>query len=475
MNVYARVLPILVVCLAPAGGCVVLEPNDGMVLQPEAAVLFRGFASLPEQQISLQARDAGGRFETFAVTRAERAPEVLRDGSRIYAWQVNAVVPHWHGSGCERRAELRALGKVIGRSVPLFAYGAEAGECLQDALDRGTPVVRAMRECAAVSGGTFELFSGSTKLGDVTVTTQAEADALACVKRIEGSLTVQPVEPLVQLPVLAEVTGDVLIEVEDTTSEMFSPAEVVELSMLSSIGGTLRFHHLNGMYGSDVRIGLPALTTLPGDLELALSSFNGYNKGLDALAAVGGDVHILGRGDYYPLELLQNLRRIAGSLTVETSGAGSSGGILPRVLEVGGDVELLSLRHVASGNSFVELQTVGGGLRLRNTYVSDSTFPQLTRVASRFVLENDGASALPESVVFGSASGISLGALTITNTGLSVMPFSTTARVDRAGAIRVQNNADLCQASVDTFVATQQLAGWSGPLTVAGNTGACVP
>jgi hypothetical protein len=466
----------VVVGVVLASACVVLEPADGGTQKPEDPILFRGFTSLPGQQVEVQTRTEGGEFETFLTTRSSRRALVLEDGSRIYEWQATGRVPFWQGSGCDRSVEGRALGKLLKHKVPLFTLDAAGSACLEEELGDGTALIAAIAECAESLGGTFTLKAASTTwAGDVTVTTQAEADTLACVSKIQGNLAIRPAESVVHLPALQEVTGDVSIEVHDTTAADFSAVELAQLPELTTIGGSLRFHHLLGHYASALEIGLPALTTLPGDLELVLSSFNGHNHGLDALQTVAGNVTIQASGDFYAFSLLPALSQIQGDLLVQTSAAGSSGNVLNQLVSVGGDVNLISLRSLAQ-ESFSSLTTVGGDLRLESVYSIDPRFGALTTVGGTLALEAENyGGTLPADALIGNAVALSLGALTVRDTSRPTIPLTSATQIVPSGAIAVTDNAVMCQDAVDAFVAALQAEGWLGPLTLSGNAGPCPP
>jgi hypothetical protein len=460
--------------LVVASGCAVLEPGGGAVQDPDAAVSFSGYALLPRQRVELESRNAGGTFETFATTRAESSPLVLDDGTRLYPWDVAAVVPHWHGSGCDSAAEVRAVG-VVGRiRKPLFTFDESGAQCVNNALNAGTPFMQAAETCAAELNSSLQLRAGAgTITGDVQITTQAEADALACATIIDGNLTVRPAAPVVSLPNLQQVTGNVLIEVEDP-GPSFSTAEQADLPALHTIGGNLQFHHLDGAYGVTVNLGLPALTSLAGDMELLLSSFNGQNSGPANLQTVAGNVSIMASGDFYGGSMLTSLQSVGGNLAVATTGAGSSGAILNGLESVGGNLTIDRLRFLRDP-VFTGLQSVGGGMTLTNCSWAVARFPALGTIGGTLRVENpsDG-SAPPGAPVIGSAS-LSMGGVELVTSFLATMPFPAAATVATSGDITIVDNAHLCQTSVDAFVTAQQAAGWSGTLTVSNNTGSCSP
>ena len=462
--------------LIAVNGCVVLEPSDGAITSHEDPIPFRGYASFPGQTIELEARNAGGQFVTFATTHAGTSALVLDDGTRLYAWDVSAVVPHWQGTGCDSSAEVRAMGVLGWKRTPLFTFDEAGSQCMGDALEGGISWRQAMSDCADAPGKTIALRAGaSTLVADVHVTTQAEADALACVTTIDGNLTVIPAEPLISLPNLVTVTGSVAIEVQDTGpgGMSFVESEQVDLPLLANIGTNLTFHHVGGAYGVGVQLGLPALTTLAGDLDLLLSSFNGYNIGLSALQSVGGNAHILAKGDFYAASLLPALAHVAGDLSVATSSAGSSGAVLNALQTVGGSVLVDSLRSmnyaVLNG-----LTSVTGDLTLHRVYAPGPALTSLTSVGGTLAVTTSQASGLPAGLTLGGA-GLSMGGLHLSASYFNALPFPAAPTIDAAGDITITDNAELCQSAVDAFVSAQQVAGWMGTLSVSNNTGTCMP
>jgi hypothetical protein len=454
-----------------ASGCVVTEPGDGAVRDPAAPVSFSGYTLFPSQGVKLESRNAAGTFQQFTRTRADDTPLVLSDGSRLYPWDVAAVVPNWHGSGCDRSAEVRAV--AAGTGIPLMTFDEQGAQCVSDALRAGTPFKNAVDTCAAQKNNTLTLRAGAAVItGDVVITTQAEADALACATTIDGDLTVRPAGPVVSLPNLQQVTGDVLIDVQDTGSP--STVERADLPALQSIGGSLKFHHVSSGYNAVVNLGLPALTSLPGDLELILGSFNGQYTGPVNLQSVGGNVTIAADGDFYAWSLLGSLQAVGGDLLVTTTFAGSSANILVSLQTVGGSVTLDGLDFLGGGNVLDALHTVGGDLTVRGSAWNRSGFLALTSVGGTLHVDSSGASTYGPnnpSPQLGSAS-VSLDALLLTKTQFKSVPFAA-ATVGASGSITITNNSEMCPTSVDAFVAAQQQAGWSGTLTTSNNAGSC--
>jgi hypothetical protein len=70
---------------------------------------------------------------------------------------------------------------------------------------------------------------------------------------------------------------------------------------------------------------------------------------------------------------------------------------------------------------------------------------------------------------------LALGALSLIDSHFDELPFNAATSIASSGAITVEDNALLCQASVDAFVTDQLAAGWAGSLIASNNTGSCAP
>jgi hypothetical protein len=461
--------------LLVVSSCVV-APGDGSRRRPDDPVDFAGYTAVRAQRVELQVLTKGGRFETFAATEASRDALILDDGTRLYPWDRAAVVPYWQGSGCERRATVRALGIAGRASAPLVTFDEAGARCMNDALRRGQSVGPALTACSRTVQTVIELNAGgSTVVGDIEVTTQAEADALVCVTTIEGNLTVRPGEQVVSLPNLQQVTGNLVIEVEDGAvgGSGIVEAEQADLPALTSVGGDVQFSHVEAGADVGVSLGLPALTAVQGDLVLGLSSFNGHNIGLPALQSVAGDVTIVAKGDFYAPSLLVSLTSVAGDLSVSTSSAGSSAHLLNSLESVGGSVSLDSLRNFAHPilNS---LDSVGGDFTILGSYWTGARLISLTSIAGRLHVGGYLGVPIPPGASMGGAT-LAIGGLSLIDSHFDELPFNPATSIAGTGAITVEDNALLCQASVDAFVTAQVAAGWAGSLSTSNNTGSCAP
>ena len=120
------------------------------------------------------------------------------------------------------------------------------------------------------------------------------------------------------------------------------------------------------------------------------------------------------------------------------------------------------------------LQTVGGDLSILGSYWINTRLVALTSVAGTLHIGGYLGGSLPPGVSMGGAS-LAIGALSLIDSHFNGLPFNAATSIASSGAITIQDNALLCQASVDDFVTAQQDAGWAGPLATSNNTGSCAP
>jgi hypothetical protein len=188
---------------------------------------------------------------------------------------------------------------------------------------------------------------------------------------------------------------------------------------------------------------------------------------------VAGDVSIVARGDFYAPSLLVSLTSVAGDLSVSTSGAGSSGNLLNSLQSVGGSVSLNALRAFAQPvlNS---LHSAGGDFTIQGSYWIGTRLVALTSVAGTLHVGGYLGGSLPPGIGMGGAT-LAMGALSLVDSHFAELPFNAATSIAASGAITIEDNAMLCQATVDEFVADQVAAGWVGALSMSNNTGLCGP
>lgn len=320
-----------------------------------------------------------------------------------------------------------------------------------------------------------------TIMGDVTITSAADIDALGCVGAIEGNLTVAPTSPTdLSFPCLVTVTQNVDLTLPVTASstgpfaetrcEGESPSSVVsiitriDLPNLTAIGGDLTIDAPSDgvptTFGEPIEVGLDALTNLDGDLEISFATPAVEPCGLSGLSAAPGDVTIaFANADVAAQKLLPGLSEVEGKLSV-------SGGFtvlnLLGSMSTAGALELSSISNLAP-TALASVTSVAGPLVLTDL----SSNPVLMGLSSAGSLTIDDVSIASLGSV--GTSAIQVGDLTLTaNANLSSLTSGGASNIDFTpdASLTIGTGADanpvLSAAEVCTFVADQVSAnGWT--------------
>ena len=178
---------------------------------------------------------------------------------------------------------------------------------------------------------------GTTHTGDVSVTTQAEVNALrnsltAGATRIEGNVTIgsrfgtSDIFDLSPLAAITEITGNVVVQRNTRLRNLMG------LNQLQTIGGSF--------YVED-NASLPSL----GDLS--------------ALATIGGSFHVEGNRTLTSLGNLSALATIGGSFYVEGNRTLTSLGNLSALQSIGGSFHVEGNRTLTSLGRFPMLTSIG--------------------------------------------------------------------------------------------------------------------
>ncbi len=326
----------------------------------------------------------------------------------------------------------------------------------------------------AVNAGIFgaELYCarhpGAVVTHDVLITDPAQAHRYRFTERIEGDLRVlDGTLASIAFPALREVTGE--LEVASTGPVPGGSGDWlrrVELPLLETVGGRV------SLRGSGT--GLPMI----------------MDVGLPALVSVGGDVDIVADIGWVSVRGLEALTSIPGDLTLVHTGSGdTSFGVLPALDSVGGDVSidsgftttsaLASLRSVGgsltwdTGNlvgasNLALLETVAGNLTLRGieTVSPETKLGSLSHVGGALVLDDV---SLADSPVIGSAV-VSVGALDLVDSSVPDL-FTSLASLDLRPPpfATLTGNTGFTDCQAQTFVDGHSTPGVGGSIVISGN------
>ena len=268
-------------------------------------------------------------------------------------------------------------------TVAAIGTGADAGKLVLKA--EGTTIITASQDgddtYAAATDVTQTITveaagtqTPTTHTGDISVTTQAEVDALrtsltAGVTRIEGNVTIGPasgmsdINDLSPLAAITEIIGNVIVRRNPDLPNLMG------LNQLQTIWGDF------GVYGNDDLTSLgdfPALQFIGGDFVVGR-----YDAGNDDLTSLGDFPALQSIGDRFSV-LSNDLLTSLGDFTALQS--------------IGGYFNVSSNNALTSLGDFTALQSIGGYFNVssNNVLTSLGDFPALQSIGDRFsVLSND--------------------------------------------------------------------------------------
>ena len=470
-----------------AAACITTPQNEDLVASTASPVEFIGYWLSGGELIQLQrgpTRD--GPWSTFStVTSSNFALNVYN--TDLYAFSTSVVIPGWVATGCGEEVYVRVHAPGSGFNAVTFD-GDNAGveqtglDCLGDELDAGTPLTKAATNCASKDYPAIRLrtqpLAGATP-SNVTISNQTEADEVACYTEIDGSLTIADSSAMsISLAHLERVTGDVHLwysrEIAPTTDP---DVRIIDLPSLERVDGSV-FVHYPGNPGDIVGIdvGLPALTSVGGDVHVDLVTFNAAMTGMEALQSIGGNVSITTSGDDYTNGTLMNsVATVGGDMDFELGGTTED--LFESLVEVDGSIRIVGAYFNPDTGfgalNFGMLTTVHGDFAIASSTIVTVPglpyqFPELRTVDGTLEIDAGGINAL----FVGDEGGMDVGGLRLNqNSGLTDLDV-THVDVSNLGTIEITNNANLGDCEANAFVDAQAAIGWIGTSIVSGN-GSC--
>lgn len=455
----------------------VLSPENGEAVATDGVVSFWGQGTSAGQVFNVRSSaTASGPFTTLASVATESTPTTL-GGSSVYEWRVDVAIPAWTDlAGCEQEAFVRA---TTGSYNAITFDEGNGLVCILEEYFGGMGLLNAALECQSGDSPVARITRtvSSVHVGDVAILTQADADALACVGTIEGTLSVldSPSAPSISLPDLVEVTGDVdLVYSRDPSSVLpFPTIRAIDLPELTTIGGSLSADY-PGLGGdvANLDLHLENVASIGGDVTVTANTFNLDLAGLDGLTTIPGDLTVVSSGaDYTAYGWLASLTSVDGDVYLESGN--TSVGLWSNLEDVGGDLTLQDVFLPPSTSNFAALQTVGGNLSLLDLDAIallglPVQFPSLSDVGGTLRLHD--LSNFEYLAIGDVAAGLDVGAMELDSNGLLQLE-PTHWVVGSGGTISITNDSGLSTCQVDAFAATQGGLGWSGTLVNTGNTG----
>ena len=367
-------------CALTLASCV-LSPENGEAVASDGVVSFWGQGTYAGQVFNVQSSPtAAGPFTILETVSTENTPTTL-GGSSVYEWRVDAEIPAWTDlGGCEQEAFVRA---TTGQYNAITFDEGNGLVCILEEYFGGMQLLNAAVECQSADSPIARITRtvSSVHVGNVIISTQADADAVACVGTIQGSLSVldNPAALSISLPNLLEVTGDVdLVYSRDPASVPPYPTlRVIDLPELVTIGGSLSADY-PGLGGdiANLDLHLENVASVGGDVTLTANTFNLDLAGLDGLTTIPGDLTVVSTGsDYTAYGWLGSLTSVGGDVSLETGN--TSVGLWSNLESVGGDLTLEDLLLPPGTSNFAALQNCCKPMGERLDLSLKSGVPQL--------------------------------------------------------------------------------------------------
>lgn len=469
----------------------VLSPYNGDGYAPGQAIDVSGYWHQPNSDLFVEASPTRyGTYATVGEARTGSSAVVLDDGTEWYHYSVSVVVPPelWTGDACtgkETFIRVRGLGNVILWTFDQVAPdGKDPVDCMIEARERLGDTFQAAAACAAKeklaarvevpgSGAPFD------HVGDVTIATQADQAQWVCLRSLEGTLSVPDSSlPLVELPVLESVSGNVELAYSRPGLKSTEKARRIWMPALTTIEGHLDLDSPAALPNQRVTVdlGLNGLEQLEGDLGVDIPAFNVHLKGLSSLPQVGGNFSLTtGTGDTLMAGTLPNLAIVDGDAVIDL-GLSTTLGVLPALQSVGGN-----FTHIDGGMyfqvstsvvSYPQLTEVGGNFEVINVDSRDlpheAMFKSLQSVGGTLRYEDIGPATRSAIAIGGSK--LEVGGLVVEGNSALSMVGAEQFKVMGSGPIEFTTNPNLCTSSIQSFL-TGQTQWTGGPAVLSGNAG----
>ena len=227
---------------------------------------------------------------------------------------------------------------------------------------------------------------GTTHTGDISVTTQAEVEAL------RTSLT----------PDATHIAGNVAIGLELSTSDI---TDLSPLAAITEVTGNVIIHRNRDLPNL---MGLNQLQFIGGDFAVENNADLTSLGDFTTLQSIGGGFAVVNNGDLTSLGDFSTLQSIGGDFAVENNGDLTSLGDFTALQTIGGGFAVGENADLPSPGDFTALQSVGGDFEMSDnaTLTSLGDFTVLQSIGGGFeVSGNDLLTSLEDFTVLQSIGG----------------------------------------------------------------------
>ncbi len=444
-------------------------------------VTFSGFSPLASTPVEIEVsstKNAG--WTQIASTLSSAQATTFWDGTKMYAFSVKATVPanQWAQDSCTTSETFIRMRFSPSFFLPTFDHESISGvaplDCLRARQLAGDGFFTAVDACNSPESPVARVrahadHTTGTYVGNLTIDDAGDVATHGCVQAVQGDLTIAGPWTLdVAMPALQSVSGDLSVDYPRQPNETHPEVRAAQLPALTTVGADLILTSAHPGGGSQIvsmPYGMNALTTIGGDIDINVETFNTSASGFSALT------------------------HHAGNLSVVT-GTGDTSGFFNALLSVDGDV-YLDLGHTLV-TIMGSLQTVGGDFTLLDGNPTPGVLDALASVGGDFTLGTVAFNGPPAQLFFPALADVT-GRVTLDTTNLDVvnigatplqagaLTLTTNAGIDDLGPGDVQvigggsiefiNNSNLCLSTINAFLAGQ--LGWNGGSVISGNDDGC--
>lgn len=458
--------------------CVAGPNNDGLVESRSSPVKFWGYTAWASDNVDIyNSATRNGTYTKLATAVSNEAATNMQDGSPAYDWSREVVLTKW----TRKCGYYETFAKVRNaRNIDFSTYDwksvatFETRDCMDAAYKQGLRADEVWAECASEQSPVIRLEAPVEYVGNITIRTQADLDALACVGRIRGNLTITSLMDFSQsLPELREVTGDLIATLKQQASSEYEVASTLAMPKLKRVGGELV---IETEWERDSS-GRPLPTQNRKDIEVYVftpelisarevtldlrSEARAKLRALPNLPSVERLTILNADYDLEAVDFLPRLETVSQSLT--WNGARKVGRFLPELRSVGKNLYVDG--PTLTAEQFPALQSISGTLVISRSVSAPAAnarqFPALRDVDTLELASSDvQAARLGRNLV--------VDHLAIHDTNLTTLAADF-VRVRGAGSIRIRDNRCLPSVAANAFLAQQRADGFTGTSDIGNN------
>ncbi|MEM7678430.1 MAG: hypothetical protein AAF449_20760, partial [Myxococcota bacterium] len=237
----------------------------------------------------LVALSSSGPWTEVGTAESDANPVTASDGTEFFPFTTTVTVPteQWDGNRCQGAITYLKVRNSVNWDLPTVNETSPNGkpffDCFNDEMEfNGRTAISAILYCDAPDSPVTHVTvpAAGTPFdytGSVTISTMAQADQWVCLRDLTGDLNI-PSSGLeqIELPVLESVTGDASLVYDRPGLTYLEPTRTIALPALSTVGGDLNLSSPAAAPSQIIqfRVGLDALTSVGGSVDISAHAFN---------------------------------------------------------------------------------------------------------------------------------------------------------------------------------------------------------